>query len=249
MPTPSSNAPDPQSPRSFPFSLCPEPEEQQTLQAASQPQPQQMAPSPGSSWHPSAQRVDTVMNNDDATSRSGTMSPGSQLESGDDVNMEQEHDGMAITRDDSDEGHKRSDADDEMLTMGEESARGEIGGAIGGSRRGARPASGEAPGRGQQRSERPSPGVGEVHEVDVWGPVGKGPRWVEDSGLVGLGLEYSHMRVVPSPPSFYLRPGSRFVGTQQSKRQRYDVEVEIKHVDMRESFMCGYLKIQGWLCP
>ncbi|KAL1840678.1 hypothetical protein VTJ49DRAFT_228 [Mycothermus thermophilus] len=53
------------------------------------------------------------------------------------------------------------------------------------------------------------------------------------------------MRVLTPAPSLYLQPGSRFVGTQQSERQRYDVDVEIKHVDMRESFLCGYLKIQG----
>lgn len=54
--------------------------------------------------------------------------------------------------------------------------------------------------------------------------------------------------MIPSPPSIYLRPGSRFLGTQQSERQVYDVQVEIKHVDLRESFLCGYLRIQGaWL--
>ncbi|KZF26383.1 hypothetical protein L228DRAFT_207002, partial [Xylona heveae TC161] len=42
-----------------------------------------------------------------------------------------------------------------------------------------------------------------------------------------------------------LRPGSKFHGSQQSDRQRYDVQVEIKHVDMNESFLCGYLRIQG----
>lgn len=30
-----------------------------------------------------------------------------------------------------------------------------------------------------------------------------------------------------------------------SERQVYEVQVEIKHVDMRESFLCGYLRIQG----
>ena len=25
----------------------------------------------------------------------------------------------------------------------------------------------------------------------------------------------------------------------------YEVQVEIKHVDMRESFLCGYLRIKG----
>jgi hypothetical protein len=48
----------------------------------------------------------------------------------------------------------------------------------------------------------------------------------------------------PSSPAL-LRAGSRFHGTQQSERQVYDVQVEIKHVDMRESFLCGYLRIQG----
>lgn len=154
--------------------------------------------------------------------------------------MEQEPEGMVVARDEADEGHKRSDVDDEVLTMAADlSTRGH--------REAVEPTSGEPPGRGKQTSEQLSPVVGEVHKVDVWGSVGRGPRWVEDSGLVGLGLEYSHMRVLPTPSSYYLRTGSRFVGTQQSKRQRYDVEVEIKHVDMRESFLCGYLRIQGQL--
>lgn len=52
-------------------------------------------------------------------------------------------------------------------------------------------------------------------------------------------------QLLPSSPSSRLRPGSKFRGTQQSERQVYDVQVEIKHVDMRESFLCGYLRIQG----
>jgi len=52
-------------------------------------------------------------------------------------------------------------------------------------------------------------------------------------------------RFIPNTSSSLLRPGSRFVGTQTSDRQKYEVEVEIKHVDMRESFMCGYLRIKG----
>lgn len=83
-----------------------------------------------------------------------------------------------------------------------------------------------------------------------------------------MGSDYSHVRVstllhkippclfltiyqaIPSSPSSYLRPGSRFHGTQQSERQVYDVQIEIKQVDMRESFLCGYLRIQGqYLSP
>ncbi|KAK0722038.1 vacuolar import and degradation protein-domain-containing protein [Lasiosphaeria miniovina] len=75
--------------------------------------------------------------------------------------------------------------------------------------------------------------------------LGNATRWVEDSGLVGMGSEYSQMRAIATSPSSFLRPGSRFEGTQQSERQRYDVQVEIKHVDLCESFLCGYLRIQG----
>lgn len=42
-----------------------------------------------------------------------------------------------------------------------------------------------------------------------------------------------------------LRAGSKFRGTQQSDSQKYGVEVDIKTVDMCESFICGYLKIEG----
>lgn len=52
-------------------------------------------------------------------------------------------------------------------------------------------------------------------------------------------------RFLPNTSSSLLRPGSRFMGSQTSDRQKYEVEVEIKHVDMRESFMCGYLRIKG----
>jgi hypothetical protein len=69
--------------------------------------------------------------------------------------------------------------------------------------------------------------------------------WGADTSMLGLGYEYADPRVVPICPSTYLRPGSRFHGTQQSERQQYDVQVEIKHVDLRESFLCGYLRIQG----
>lgn len=258
MPTPSSNAPNPNppSPRPFPFPSCPEAEEQQQ-----QHQQQQQAFQPTSSpdapsiWPPRAPPAlsdeprpvaNPHASNDSPSSRSATtMSPGPQAEGARDVDMEQEPEQRVTgaARDDAGEGHKRSDAEDETLTTAEDPA------AAVGSRAGAvaRRASGEGSGTGKQQPDGPSPVVGEIHEADVWGPPPRGPRWVEDSGLVGLGLEYSHMRVIPTPPSLYLRPGSRFVGSQQSERQRYDVEVEIKHVDMRESFLCGYLRIQGRL--
>ena len=53
------------------------------------------------------------------------------------------------------------------------------------------------------------------------------------------------MKLLPNHTSSFLRAGSKFVGTQQSDRQKYNVDVEIKHVDMAESYLCGYLRIQG----
>jgi hypothetical protein len=54
---------------------------------------------------------------------------------------------------------------------------------------------------------------------------------------------------LPNATSSFLRAGSKFQGTQQSERQKYEVQVEIKHVDMAESFLCGYLRIQGIHTP
>lgn len=84
--------------------------------------------------------------------------------------------------------------------------------------------------------------LGQVEEVDA---TDHDAGWVNDYGLAGLSYEYCQTRVTPSTPSSYLRPGSKFSGMQKSERSRYDVEVEIKHVDLRESFLCGYLRIQG----
>ncbi|KAF1814341.1 hypothetical protein P152DRAFT_268255 [Eremomyces bilateralis CBS 781.70] len=52
-------------------------------------------------------------------------------------------------------------------------------------------------------------------------------------------------KFVPNTTSSYLRPGAKFHGAQQSDRQQYDVQVEIIHVDIADSFLCGYLRIQG----
>ncbi|KAI1456351.1 vacuolar import and degradation protein-domain-containing protein [Annulohypoxylon moriforme] len=67
----------------------------------------------------------------------------------------------------------------------------------------------------------------------------------EDVYAPSMGFDYSNVRIIPTSPSSYLRPGSKFHGTQQSERQVYDVQVEIKYVDLRESFLCGFLKIQA----
>ncbi|KAJ4300160.1 hypothetical protein N0V88_002829 [Collariella sp. IMI 366227] len=167
------------------------------------------------------------------------MSPGPQS---DEVPRDVHMEGVVTARGGDEERQKP--ADEHMRVVGESSVQRE-GGAVGGSTQLTRRTSGEEPSRGKQREDQLSPVEGEIQVVDVWESVGQMPRWREDSGLNGLGLEYSHMRVIPPPPPLYLQPGSKFVGTQQSERQRYDVEVEIKYVDMRESFLCGYLKIQA----
>ncbi|KAJ3321266.1 GID complex subunit 4, VID24 [Boothiomyces sp. JEL0866] len=42
-----------------------------------------------------------------------------------------------------------------------------------------------------------------------------------------------------------LYPGSKFSGYQKSGRSSYHVQVELLHVDLEQSFLCGYLKIKG----
>ncbi|KAI4252816.1 MAG: hypothetical protein LQ352_004053 [Teloschistes flavicans] len=51
--------------------------------------------------------------------------------------------------------------------------------------------------------------------------------------------------LIPTITSSFLRPFSKFHGQQESEKQMYQVDVEIKGVDMAESTLCGYLKIQG----
>ncbi|KAJ5902154.1 hypothetical protein N7495_002682 [Penicillium taxi] len=60
-----------------------------------------------------------------------------------------------------------------------------------------------------------------------------------------LRYEFSNVRLLPNHTSSFLRSGSKFTGTQQSDSQMYNVDVEIKQVDMAESYLCGYLRIQG----
>ncbi|KAG6127913.1 hypothetical protein E4U34_004329 [Claviceps purpurea] len=62
---------------------------------------------------------------------------------------------------------------------------------------------------------------------------------------MSTGALLTYLEAIPSATSSYLRPGSRFHGTQQSERQIYEVQVELKNVNMAESFLCGYLRIQG----
>ncbi|KAK0659878.1 Glucose-induced degradation protein 4-like protein [Lasiodiplodia hormozganensis] len=59
------------------------------------------------------------------------------------------------------------------------------------------------------------------------------------------GSAWPDHRFLPNSTSSFLRPGSKFKGTQQSDRQVYEVQVEIKYVDMDSHCLCGYLRIQG----
>ncbi|KIW06809.1 uncharacterized protein PV09_02489 [Verruconis gallopava] len=69
---------------------------------------------------------------------------------------------------------------------------------------------------------------------------------LNEGNLTGtLSSPWPKTRFVPNSSSSNLQPGSVFRGTQQSDRQVYEVEVQLQHVDMAESFLCGYLKIQG----
>lgn len=270
MPTPSSNTPDSHSPQSFPSgTTCPDLEEHQNL--ASAPSTIPRPPLQTSSWrhfppHPSLARylatdplpLDQDMTNSADAPRSDTMAPHPQQDAHDvEMAQEQEFDEVVTARSVADENRKQHEIeDDDQSGAGNDTRR--VGSSritSGGAKQDATGTTGASPGREslsnrwRQLLDRQSPVPGEVHDVDLWGSVGKGPRWVDDSGLVGLGNEYGHKRSIPTTSSSYLRPGSKFEGTQQSERQRYDVEVEIKHVDLSESFLCGYLKIQGWLSP
>jgi len=56
---------------------------------------------------------------------------------------------------------------------------------------------------------------------------------------------FSMTRFRPNSTSSFLKPGAKFTGIQRSERQEYEVTVDIQHVDMDSSYLCGYLKIRG----
>uniref|UniRef100_A0A7M4G1K7 GID complex subunit 4 homolog n=1 Tax=Crocodylus porosus TaxID=8502 RepID=A0A7M4G1K7_CROPO len=49
----------------------------------------------------------------------------------------------------------------------------------------------------------------------------------------------------PGVATSLLYSGAKFRGQQRSKGNAYDVEVVMQHVDMENSYLCGYLKIKG----
>ncbi|KAG0345297.1 hypothetical protein BG004_003810 [Podila humilis] len=55
---------------------------------------------------------------------------------------------------------------------------------------------------------------------------------------------FEAIRQLPSR-TCHLYPGSRFAGKQRSGSHSYDVVVDIKHVNLEESTLCGYLHIKG----
>jgi len=67
-------------------------------------------------------------------------------------------------------------------------------------------------------------------------------------------VEVQLEEIFPLPPCNSKQPGiintllyngSRFVGSQKSKGNCYDVEVTLQHVDLENSYLCGYLRING----
>lgn len=52
-------------------------------------------------------------------------------------------------------------------------------------------------------------------------------------------------RFRPNTSSSFLKPGAKFSGIQRSEKQEYEVTVDIQHVDMASSYLCGYLRIRG----
>lgn len=61
---------------------------------------------------------------------------------------------------------------------------------------------------------------------------------------LSLTTEISTVRLMPTT-TCSLYSGSKFRGEQRSGRSSYDVAVHIQHVDLSESFLCGYLHIKG----
>ncbi|KAI4864177.1 vacuolar import and degradation protein-domain-containing protein [Hypoxylon rubiginosum] len=219
MPTPSNNPPPELPPRTH-SSSCPDPEEIRST----------------SSWRPDQDGLEMNVDGQDTSSspepvgaptlpaqaqdathsRSTTESPRPDSRNGTEPTL-------ASDRSDTpSQSHKPTDPDDDALVRPDTDASSRL---------------------------RPGGGYDIVSSIGVDGDKmedGVMPsRFQEDAFAPSMGYDYTNVRIIPKSPSSFLRPGSRFHGTQQSERQVYDVQVEIKYVDLRESFLCGFLKIQG----
>ncbi|KAF9873712.1 vesicle-mediated transporter vid24 [Colletotrichum karsti] len=236
MPTPSSNPPpDPHSPRSHSFSTCPE---------------DSSSRSPQRSWRPPTDanegpaEMDSHHNQDrmDEDISPVPFSPMSPVEGiSTEVILDDEPTSAVSSRSTTmsprpqsgDTAHSTPGADAESLKHGESDEEGISAGD--------RPRASRADGSRRHDAMQSPTTLHNEKNMDI----DADDVWEEELMAPSMGSEYSNMRIIPSSPSSFLRPGSKFHGTQQSERQVYDVQVEIKHVDLRESFLCGYLRIQG----
>uniref|UniRef100_A0A8C5TGP5 GID complex subunit 4 homolog n=4 Tax=Passeriformes TaxID=9126 RepID=A0A8C5TGP5_9PASS len=116
-----------------------------------------------------------------------------------------------------------------------------------GPRREGASGAGASPGRarpGQRRARDPRD-AGSEREAPRWGAGGSASSPATGAAASSL---------VPPPPINTAQPGvatsllysgAKFRGQQRSKGNAYEVEVVMQHVDMENSYLCGYLKIKG----
>ncbi len=161
MPTPSSNAPDPQSPRQFSFS-CPDPAEGSEAEGASQaehPLP------PPSNWRPGSMSIYDNrsgvfrMEDDAARSRSATLlTPAPETGTREQV-MEPE--GLVISRESSEDSQKQLELDEDILGTSAGGPIVRMGGAADAESSSSRTVTEGEPGRRQRDHDLASPLPGE----------------------------------------------------------------------------------------
>ncbi|KAF5517392.1 Glucose-induced degradation protein 4-like protein [Colletotrichum aenigma] len=241
MPTPSSNPPpDPHSPRSHSFSTCPEDSNSRSPQRSWRPPTGPDANDGPAAMDPHHDR-DRMDEDASPAPVSAPMSPTEGIST--EVILDDEPTSavsssrsttMSPRPQSGDTAHSSTAADMESFKQGESDEEGHSAG----DRLRASRADGS-----RRHDTRQSATT--LHDDGKGMDIDADDVWEEELMAPSMGSEYSNMRIIPSSPSSFLRPGSKFRGTQQSERQVYDVQVEIKHVDLRESFLCGYLRIQG----
>lgn len=97
-------------------------------------------------------------------------------------------------------------------------------------------------------SASPSPSIDDIHQESIsTSSIQTAPNTTTAVPNTPSPWDFSQIRLTQESlyHTSYLRPGSRFTGTQRSDRQIYNVDVHIQHVSIPQSFLCGYLRIQG----